>query len=99
MGGLTVPPGIAGLHPVIGAWHRQGPWTRGSVRNSYQAIYAISPGGVLFRRLLTIDARVVHDFVAVRWALEHGGRGFSRTTRAVGKSRSAATGTAEPVGP
>lgn len=93
------PPHIAGLHPVIGSWHREGPWIRGSRRGTFQACYSRSVAESTERRHPVVDAAVIRDESAVSWVLERARPAFARSTRAAESSRSLATGTAEPVGP
>lgn len=77
---LVASPDIAGLHPVIGVWHRQGPWIRGKHRASYEACYRRSDP--VEYRYPVIDRAVIRDEAAVGWIIDRMCRGFSRTTRA-----------------
>ncbi|MCA1400068.1 hypothetical protein I6F38_28175 [Bradyrhizobium sp. BRP56] len=77
---LAASPDVAGLHPVIGPWHRQGPWIRGKHRASYEACYRRSDP--VEYRYPIVDRKVIQDEAAVSWIIDNTPGAFSRTTRA-----------------
>ncbi|PAY07168.1 hypothetical protein CK489_15320 [Bradyrhizobium sp. UFLA03-84] len=77
---LAAAPDIAGLHPVLGQWHRQGSWIRGKRRGSYEACYRRSSPTEY--RYPVVDSAVINDEAAVSWILNRMTRSFPRTTRA-----------------
>lgn len=77
------PADVAGMHPDVGPWHREGIWRRARKRGSFEAIYSRSD--TADQRRAVVDRAMIQRPEVIQWAIENGDQigkqQFPRTTR------------------